>query len=297
MDITQRAKLLLYFMYLFFALILIGLPVAAYVLYQQNTYPDETLTLADYSYPAQPAHCDASQKTGAGGVSNNQHTAKGFAFHVRTPNNYNSTYAHPLLMVFTPSVSGRIMEKYTGLTRAATAAGFIIAYVDGQRLNMATIKEMGQIPGEIIKNWCIDTQRVFFTGHSDGGTLSSALAFLPDTPFHPTAIAPSAAGITGEELKQYDCPSLLSVMVMHNAGDTHFPGFGAQTAAWWAQCNHCDSTPQAGTEKNCVRYPNCAQGVETLYCEGQGGSHLTWPGINETLIDFFVRSPSKPKDG
>jgi len=30
---------------------------------------------------------------------------------------------------------------------------------------------------------------------------------------------------------------------------------------------------------------------------GQASSYLIWPGINEMRIDFFVRSPSKPKDG
>lgn len=296
MDTVQRAKLLLYFLYGFLVLLLIGVPLAAFMFYQQNTYPEDSLMLADFNYPADAAACAADQKSGAAGVSNQLHSPKGFAFHVRTPANYQSRYAHPLLVVFAPSVSGLLMEKYTGLTHDATAQGFIVAYVDGQRLNMASIKELGQIPAQISKDWCIDEQRVFLTGHSDGGTVSSALAFLPDSPVHPAAIAPSAAGITGDELKNYACPSPLSVLVMHNAGDTHFPGFGAQTAARWAECNRCEPKPQVvSVGKNCVRYPNCAEGVETLYCEGQGGSHLTWPGINKTLIDFFVKSPSKPK--
>lgn len=296
MDTVQRAKLLLYFLYGFLALLLIGLPLAAFWFYQQHTYPDASLILADYKYPAQTVSCAAGQKSGAAGVSNQLQSPKGFTFHVRTPANYQPSYAHPLLVVFAPSVSGVLMEKYTGLTHDATTQGFIVAYVDGQRLNMASIQELGQIPGQISKDWCIDEQRVFLTGHSDGGTVSSALAFLPDSPVRPSAIAPSAAGITGAELKQYACPSPLSVLVMHNAGDNHFPGFGAQTAAWWAECNRCESRPQVvSAEQHCVRYPHCAEGVETWYCEGQGGSHLTWPGINKTLIDFFVKSPSKGK--
>lgn len=293
MDITQRAKLMLYAIYAFVTLILVGLPATAFVLYKQHTYPQEALELASYTYTGFEKSCDPDNKTGASGVTDNLRTKKGFRYHLRTPDNYDAHYAHPLLMVFAPSVSGTLMEKYTGLTKQATQAGMIVAYVDGKRLNLAAIKEFGSIPGEIKEDWCINEQRVFLTGHSDGGTISSALAFLEDSPFRPTAIAPSAAGITGEELKQYTCPQPLSVMVMHNDGDTHFPGFGKQAASWWASCNQCSETSTASAAPGCIQYPDCANGVETHYCEGQGGSHLTWPHRNETMLEMFLRSPDK----
>ncbi len=296
MDITQRAKLMLYAIYAFMALVLVGLPATAFVLYKQHTYPQEALQLASYTYPDFEKSCDPDNKTGAAGVTNNLKTKKGFRYHLRTPDNYDAHYAHPLLMVFAPSLSGTLMEKYTGLTKQATQAGMIVAYVDGKRLNLAAIQEFGSIPSEIKKDWCVDEQRVFLTGHSDGGTISSALAFLEDSPFHPTAIAPSAAGITGEELKQYACPQPLSVMVMHNDGDTHFPGFGKQTASWWASCNQCSETSTASASPGCIEYPDCANGVETHYCEGQGGSHLSWPHQNEAMLEMFLRSPSKQKE-
>jgi polyhydroxybutyrate depolymerase len=293
MDITQRAKLMLYAIYAFIALVLVGLPTAAFVLYKQHTYPQEALQLASYAYPDTEKSCAPGSKTGASGVTNNLRTEKGFRYHLRTPDNYDAHYAHPLLMVFAPSVSGTLMEKYTGLTKQATQAGMIVAYVDGKRLNLAAIQEFGRIPSQITEKWCVDEQRVFVTGHSDGGTISSALAFLEDSSFRPTAIAPSAAGITGEELKQYACPQPLSVMVMHNEGDTHFPGFGKQAANWWASCNQCGEPSTTSSAPGCIQYPDCANDVETYYCEGQGGSHLSWPHLNEAMLKMFLRSPNK----
>ncbi|MBL4608934.1 MAG: hypothetical protein JKY01_14045 [Pseudomonadales bacterium] len=293
MDIEQRAKLMIYIIYAFIGLILVGLPSAAFVLYKQYSYPEETLQLGAYIYQNDEQSCEIGSKTGAAGSINNLRTKKGFPYHLRTPSNYKAHHAHPLLVVFAPSVSGTLMERYTGLTKQATEAGMIIAYVDGKRLNLSAIEEFGRIPSEIMAKWCIDEQRVFLTGHSDGGTITSALTFLEDSPFRPTAIAPSAAGITGEELKQYSCPEPLSVMVMHNEGDSHFPGFGKQTARWWASCNQCSEKSTASATPGCVQYPHCANGVETLYCEGQGGNHLTWPHINKPMLDFFMRSPDK----
>ena len=293
MNIAQRAKLMLYVIYAIIALVLIGLPTTAFVLYKQLSYPAEALQIGTYVYPELKESCDINNKTGAAGITNNLKTRKGFLYHIRTSDNYDARVAHPLMVVFAPGVSGTLMEKFTGLTRQATESGVVLAYVDGQRLNLDAIEEFGRIPGEIMEKWCIDEQRVFLTGHSDGGTISSALAFLKESTFRPTAIAPSAAGITEKELKEYACPEPLSVMVMHNEGDTHFPGFGKQTARWWASCNQCSETPTPSTASSCVQYPDCANGVETYYCEGQGGSHITWPHLNAPMLDFFLRSPAK----
>lgn len=292
MDIAQRARLVLKLIYIFAALIFIGLPAAAYLFYQSNTYPDSALQMDTYPYPDFQAACETS-KTGQTGGANKLTTPKGFPFNVKTPSNYQATFAHPLLIVYAPSVSRTLMEKYTGLTQQATKAGLIVAYVDGQRLSLDSIPELGKVPEEVSKYWCIDQNRIFLTGHSDGGTVSSALAFMDASPFQPTAIAPSAAGITGDELQQYQCPPPLSVMIMHNEGDSHFPEFGKQTAKWWAACNQCAPTTQATSDGNCLRYDNCAGGVETLYCEGKDGSHISWPHLNPEMIDFFLRSPSK----
>lgn len=293
MDIAQRAKLMIYIIYAIVALILIGLPATGFYLYKTHTYPAETLQLSTYAYPELKKTCLVDEKTGPAGITDNQKSENGFKYHVRTPLNYNPQLAHPLMVVFAPSVSGALMEKYTGLTKQTTEAGIILAYVDGRNLNLKAIEEFGRIPAEIMAKWCIDEQRVFLTGHSDGGTISSALAFLEDSTFRPTAIAPSAAGITEKELNEYACPEPLSVMVMHNEGDTHFPGFGKQTAHWWASCNQCSNSTIPTSTDTCVQYPDCANGVDTYYCEGQGGSHITWPRLNETMLSLFLRSPAK----
>lgn len=243
---------------------------------------------ADYRRTSAAARCEPGVRTGQAGVTDTESTAKGIRYSVRTPANYDPMIAHPLLMVYAPAGRSRFAsERFTDLTYDATSAGFVVAYANSRRLSIPTIIELGTIPGLIAQKWCIDEKRVYLTGHSDGGAVASALAFLEQTAHLPAAIAPSAAGINGADLARYACPAPLPVMVMHSANDSLFPGFGAQAAAWWAACNKCDPTPSGPMGDGCVAYPNCAGGVVTLYCEG-AGSHTTWPPLNQSIIKFFI---------
>jgi polyhydroxybutyrate depolymerase len=210
-------------------------------------------------------------------------------YYVRTPSNYDATVAHPLLMVYAAAgQSGLASERLTGLTPPATAAGFVVVYADHQPLGIRAIEQLGTIPGSVAKTWCIDEKRVYLTGHSNGGTIATAMAVLDRTKHLPAAIAPSAAGVRDKDLAAYQCPASIPVMIMHGAKDTLFPGWGAQTAAWWAACNHCDVTKSKPVEGGCLAYQHCESGAPTLYCEGSGG-HRDWPALNHLMLEFFAR--------
>lgn len=246
-------------------------------------------TLAEYDYAnaAVTGRCEAGTQAGQTGVSNGETAGDGVRFHVRTPSNYDPTFAHPLLMVYAPAgQSGLASERTTGLTTAATGAGFVVVYADHRPLGIPSIEQLGTIPGVVAKKWCIDEKRVSVTGHSDGGTVALALAVLDRTKQVPAAIAPSAAGWAGKDLEAYQCRAPLPVMIMHNRQDTMFPGWGAQTAVWWAGCNRCDLAKKQSLEGGCTAYQQCAAGGATLYCEGSGG-HRDWPNFNRVLIEFL----------
>lgn len=254
---------------------------------QENGPPPQTQAYP-YSSATTTGGCESGARPGQAGISDGDESPNGLRYHVRTPSNYDATFAHPLLMVYAAAGhDGRASERMTGLTPMATGAGFIVAYVDHQPLGISTVEQLGTVPDMIAETWCIDRSRVFVTGHSDGGTASLALAVLDRTKHLPAAIAPSAAGWTGKDLEAYQCRDPIPVMVMHGKNDRLFPGWGAQSAAWWASCNHCDVTKTVEIEGGCVAYRNCAAGGATLYCEGAGG-HREWPSVNRVLIEFFT---------
>lgn len=246
--------------------------------------------VAAYEYPTRrgvPA-CAPGTRPGRAGLTDGERTPDGIAYSVRVPSNYDPTVAHPLLMFYAPAGgTAAASERMAGLTRPGTRAGFIVAYADSRRLSIPVIRQLGRIPRLIARTWCIDERRIFLTGHSDGGTAALALAILDDTKTLPAGIAPSAAGFSGEDLARYTCPAPLPVLVLHSARDRHFPGYGGQSARWWAACNRCDAEKVRPVGDGCVAYEGCARGGPIWYCEGANG-HAKWPGLNETLLRFFL---------
>ena len=243
---------------------------------------------ANYQLDAVLNYCANNSRPGRGGIIDGESTLNGIKFNVRTPLNYNATNAHPLLVVYAPARRSRMStERLTKLTFDATRAGFIVAYADHRALSKSAIVELGSIPKLIAEKWCIDEERVYLSGHSDGGSVAMGLAFMEETKHIPSAVAPSAAGIKHSDFALYSCPKPISVMVMHSEKDTHFPGFGKQAADWWAACNGCDSVPSQQIDDSCNAYPNCTNQVATWYCEG-ANSHADWPQINASMIQFFT---------
>lgn len=253
----------------------------------ETVHPANVLSEAAYLVSNAAHQCEPGTRSGRGGGSDDEKTASGIRYMVKTPVNYNASMVHPLLMVYAPAGTNRYAsEGFVHLTQEATAAGFVVAYADHRTMTPKAIEELAAIPGLIEQKWCIDKKRIFLTGHSDGGTTAMAIAFLNGTKHIPAAIAPSAMGIRGEDLKTYQCPNPLPIMVMHSSQDTHFPGYGKESIQWWAACNGCETAPPIKDADGCVIYRGCKNNVTTRYCEGTG-THTKWPGNNKTIIDFF----------
>lgn len=251
----------------------------------ENEQPPQ---LEAFTYANATGHCAAGARPGLAGATDGKVSADGIRYMVRTPSNYDATFAHPLLMVYAPAGHSRwASERLTGLTTAATGAGFVMVYADHRQLNIAAIEQLGTIPGLVAKEWCIDEHRVYVTGHSDGGTASLMLSVLEKTKKVPAAIAPSAAGVTGKDLDAFQCPAPIPVMIMHSKNDSLFPSWGAQTSDWWAGCNRCDVTKTKPVKGGCRAYQGCVSGGATLYCEGTG-SHREWPNLNRMMLEFFT---------
>ena len=253
----------------------------------------ESIQLAKYDYSSQDhARCQSGSHLGTTGKSDHEQIASGIYFAVRTPLNYDNTIQHPLVIVYAPGGKNRFAnERITGLTQEMTKRGFVVAYVDNQifftgPLTIPVINDLSTIPKAIAKKWCIDTEKIFLTGHSDGGTVTAAIGYLPKTKHIPHAIAPSAAGIRKKDLANFDCPDPISILVMQKENDTLFPNYSKELADWWATCNSCEkeTTP---LRKGCGEYLNCDKNVKTLFCETPG-EHQEWSSMNNVMINFFI---------
>jgi polyhydroxybutyrate depolymerase len=249
---------------------------------------------ADYADLGLPVLCEPSADDGVRTAAGPLETAQGIRYMVRTPANYDPTRGHPLLVVYAPAgFRHRGSEHYTGLTTEATRRGFVVAYVDHRPLSFAWLEALGQVPALVSRHWCIDPGRITLAGHSDGGTTATAVAFLGKATPPPTAVVSSGAGIRGQDLDAYPCPSAPpSVLVVHSSEDRLFPlpEYGVGAAAWWAACLHCNPAPSDRGPDGCVEYGACEGSARVRYCEVRG-DHARWPGVNTTVLDFLQQTP------
>src|SRR5262249_33405984 len=158
---------------------------------------------------------------------------------------------------------------------------------------------------------CLDVDRIYATGMSNGGFMSHRLGC--ELANRIAAIAP-VAGVLGVACS----PSRpMPVMDFHGTADTLVPynggsqyGFASvpDTIAGWAQRNGCTDTPAVTFSKgdsSCQTYQKCQAGVTVTLCTVQDGGH-TWPGgtpypslgktttdlsATDAMWEFFKQNP------
>lgn len=289
----NSGKLLIILMQCFLGCIVLILPAFLIYLFMFVFYSGEELAIQNADILPKDVVingrvCDVNQKLGIAGKTLIQ-AKSGFRYTLKTPLNYSSLQAWPVLIVFSPMLDGNFMERYTGLTAPITRAGFIIAYVDSVAMNTQLITQLPELIQDITYRWCVDERRIFLAGHSDGATIAQALNFLPDINLDELKLAgfiSSAAGLRQEDLQAYACPNqAIKAFVLQNSEDKHFLNFGKGAAEWWAMCQQCEKIPSKA-EEGCIVYENCQKGGVVKFCE-QLGSHLKWPERHKEIIDFL----------
>jgi polyhydroxybutyrate depolymerase len=143
------------------------------------------------------------------------------------------------------------------------------------------------IRADVAVSYCIDEARVYYTGHSDGGSMATLLPFWHGAPV--AAVAPSAAGIDVDSGSTLGCTGAVPAMVIHSRDDAIFtvPDHGIGAANHWASCLSCQGQG-APLADGCVPFTGCVEGAEVLYCETTG-DHYEWYGYNQSMLDFFDR--------
>lgn len=266
-------------------------------------YSGEEIAAADASYGNDVGGaCPLGPRDGSAG-RHERRSAQGGRYIVVAPRNYRPELAHPLLLVYAPAGFGPgLSERYAGLTAGATRAGFVVSYVGRLQMSLDAVERLAAVIHEITEHWCIDPERVYASGHSDGGTVATALAALPKYRGLVHGIAVSGAGWQKADFDAAGCGAPLPVLVMHGAHDSQFPGFGRDAAAYWSACNRCEDAGKLEVPIGaCHRFRGCA--APTVYCEAHR-SHWRWAGDPPAIMDFLVRqatekapSAAGPKQG
>ena len=216
---------------------------------------------------------------------------------------------------------GQPMVWYLGLEGEPTADDFIFVYPDplwrdfdgwgnlgGWVLGphaypadgTADITFMDKLLDEVEASYCIDTARVFATGHSWGGDMAAVVGcFMGD---RVRAAVPAAANRpywfeTGSSA--VECVGDADIWTFYGIADDHFapyesyPGdYGDQQVDFWLGDRDCDGWEAhaelglGGDEDECVVFDGCR--TDTHYClYGPDTGHQIPPFFSSAVMDYF----------
>jgi len=242
-------------------------------------------------------------------------------FRVHVPPNYDDGKPMPVVLMFHGGYgTGKQLEEHSSrMDEVADAQGFITVYPDGlgdiptwnariccgytMLMDIDDVGFVSRLLDRLEQYLCVDKDRVFAAGMSNGAILTHRLACeLAD---RIAAIGPVAGTDADTDCK----PSRpVSVMEIHGTGDRHVPwdgGYGCgtshadyigvpETVDRWARRDGCsDETEPWLTEGDgvCTKRTGCPDGVDIVLCAIQGGGH-SWPGGEPS-----APSENCPEDG
>lgn len=228
---------------------------------------------------------------------------------IHVPPSYSPGEPMPVVLNFHGGAGNASSQiELTGMNETADKAGFIAVYPAGTgRLKMFLTFNAGSCCGyardedvddvefvdglleDLEKVFCIDRDRIYATGHSNGAMMSYRLAC--DLSDQIAAIA-AVAGPIGVDSCKPD--RAVPILHFHGTADECAPIKGGagksksagtfrsvdSTISKWQKIDGCDAKPKTTYDKGnvvCTTYGGCEGGAEITLCTIKGGGHA-WPG-------------------
>lgn len=251
------------------------------------------------------------------------------SFLLATPTDYDGRTAMPLVLNFHGFASNKeLQEANTTMAAVGTERGFIVVTPDGlgspMQWNVFSVPAQADdfafvhaLVADLKAQLCIDDERVYAAGHSNGSAFSAFL--VCDAPYEfaavamvsvttpsncPDGVAPATLAIPGTADPQvpYDGGTIVGLSIALPAAVAVIEGYANRYG-----CGELtEETIADGV--TAIRYSGCDGGAEVVLDSVEGGTH-SWPGgvaaINDPtnsvagrefsatdeILDFFERNP------
>lgn len=315
--VTRRRKTIL--------IIVLLIILIAVVVNHKNKKENLDVTNNNYS-------TDVTQYIESGSYDKTITTADGLlrSYIVHIPVGYNAKKTYPLVLVFHGGFGwAENIETHSGISQLADKNGFIAVYPNGiesntnirtwnagdccgysSRKNIDDVSFVRQLVDSLEKTYSIDKTKLFATGMSNGGMLTSRLACEASDLF--TAVAPVAGTL---QISECNPIKKVPILIIHGTEDKNVPfagGMGEGIATQfntfvsvmdslsdWAKRNDCvgnqivESVPllaKDGATIDKISYQKCE--ASTILYRVNGGGHA-WPGSSPSGVLLESASPTQ----
>jgi polyhydroxybutyrate depolymerase len=155
--------------------------------------------------------------------------------------------------------------------------GLPIAGVTGWDLSTgsADFQLFTALVSSISSNYCIDSNRIFSTGHSTGAVMASDLGCSYGDVLRAVAPASGSPPTVGGRAV---CTGKVAALIAHGQNDATFSQ-GQATRDFWIAQNGCTTQTAAwAPESACVEYQGCQSDLPVVWCVHDGGH--AWPSLS-----------------
>ncbi|MFL5826530.1 MAG: alpha/beta hydrolase family esterase [Thermoleophilaceae bacterium] len=220
---------------------------------------------------------------------------------VHVPRNASGGHRLPVVLALHGSGgTGNFMASYSGLGALSDQAGFVgvfpSAMAPARHWNIGDdapgaaddIQFIQALLDRVRRANCVDPNRVYATGVSNGGGMVAKLGCELNSRF--AAIAPVAGGYS--QLGRCRARRPTSVLEVHGTADAVVPyngrgpdhdGSVPEYVAGWQQFDHCPAQPASkrflASRAQLFVWQPCAKGATVAHLKLYGGAHA-WPGAN-----------------
>lgn len=275
---------------------------------------------------------EVTQDIKSGSYNKTITTADGLlrSYIVHIPTGHDPKKKYPLVLVFHGGFGwAENIETQSGMSQLADKNGFIAVYPNGiesntnirtwnagdccgysSRKNIDDVSFVRQLVDSLEKTYSIDKTKLFATGMSNGGMLTSRLACEASDLF--TAVAPVAGTL---QISECNPVKKVPILIIHGTEDKNVPfagGVGEGIATQfntfvsvmdflsdWAKRNNCtgnqivESVPLQAKDSATVdkiSYQGCE--TPTILYRVNGGGHA-WPGSSPSGIPQESDTPTQ----
>jgi polyhydroxybutyrate depolymerase len=260
---------------------------------ESDTETDETETETETGDP-EPL-CPSDGLGPGDHVLQLEHDGRSRVFQVHVPPGYDGSVATPLVVNFHGLGSNGTQQAFfSNMNPTADAEGFVVVYPEGT-VNAGgerawngggcctddpTVDDVGFIRAmldELDTQLCIDHDRRFATGMSNGGLMSYRIGCEAADLF--AAVAP-VAGLLSFTASDCNPARPVPLWQIHGTIDELVPfEYARDSAELWAQANGCTTQTSVSYQNGVVTCDawDCPAGAEVVFCTAEGINHC-WPG-------------------